>query len=649
MLQNVMSRFSPLRTVRTFVAAVCLSLLWGVVAHATPPARTAAGLIIGLKAGILDAPAAREDRGPWASDRVQMQAQWERAARSGRDHVGRIARDAGLPMQDAGEAGNAQLLRFDHPLRGEALDNALRRARLHPDVAWVEPDVLVPRLAVNPDDLLIGQQWHLQAPDGASNFSGLNMPPAWSTTTGDTGGPGVVVAVVDSGVLAGHPELSALGQRLLPGYDLVSELSVANDGNGRDPDPSDPGDWVSSADLLDPLFAGCKVAPSSWHGTFIAGQLAASTDNAQGIAGLNWSARLLPVRVGGKCGALVSDLLDGLRWAAGLPVSGLPENPDPARVINLSFGGDAPCSPAYQSTIDAVTNEGALVVVAAGNKDTTLTRPADCRRVMAVTSVRKDGAKADYASFGGRVALAAPGGSGPANSPDQIFSIDNAGVTAPGADIYGYRQGTSFAAPQAVGVASLMLAVNPSLRPRQLIERMKAGARPHVALGGLPSCGTSGAGPCNCTTDTCGAGLLDAWLSVQLASGPAAVIAPLEAVNPGAVIALDGRQSAPIPGVQIVSYFWSQIEGPPVVITPEDASLATVQLDDAEAVYVFRLTVRDSAGQTGQDEVRVMAMDRQSLVGAVPEGGGGASSLWWGAGLWLWLGALVMVQRRQAV
>lgn len=601
----------------------------------------AAGLIIGFKGDELESNT-ETNQGPWASGRERARSRWNQNAHQGRERLTRWARELGLPSGQAGEAGNARLLRFDRPLRGHALDNAVRRARLHPDVAWVEPDVLVPRLGVpvTPSDPLFPQQWHLQAPD-LVNLTGLNLPPAWGDTTGSTSGPTAVVAVVDSGIRAGHPDLAG---KLLPGYDLVSELAVSNDGDGRDPDPSDPGDWVHPADLANPLFAGCDLSNSSWHGTFIAGQIAAATDNAQGVAGLNWGAKVLPVRVSGKCGAQLSDLLDGLRWAAGLPVSGLPINPNPARVINLSFGGDSTCTPAYQNTIDAVTNAGALIVVAAGNSNTTLTRPADCRRVMTVASVRKDGTKADYSSFGTRVALAAPGGSTDAGPSTLLYSTDNSGTTTPGVDMYGYKQGTSFAAPQAAGIASLMLAVNPFLSPRQLIERMRAGARPHVATG-LAACGTPGAGAvCNCTTTTCGAGLLDANTSVQLATGPAVVIKPVGEVEPGTVITLDGSQSVPIPGRSIVSYQWVQVSGPPVTLSSANSAVAKATLV-VEDSYVFSLTVVDNFTRVGEDTVRAVAA--MPVLAASGGGGGGSTGQLWGLSLWAWVIAVALCQRRR--
>ncbi len=628
---------------------LCTATLAGLIATpamAQEPSsrREAAGLIIGFKGDELESNTAT-DQGPWASGRERARSQWDRNARQGRERLTRWAREVGLPSGQAGEAGNARLLRFDRPLRGQALDNAVRRARLHPDVAWVEPDVLVPRLGapVTPSDTLFPQQWHLQTPD-LVNLTGLNLPPAWGDTTGSTSGSTAVVAVVDSGIRAGHPDLAG---KLLPGYDLVSELAVSNDGDGRDPDPSDPGDWVHPADLANPLFAGCDLSNSTWHGTFIAGQIAAATDNAQGVAGLNWGAKVLPVRVSGKCGAHLSDLLDGLRWAAGLPVSGLPINPNPARVINLSFGGDSACTPGYQTTIDAVTNAGALIVVAAGNSNTTLTRPADCRRVMTVASVRKDGAKADYSSFGTRVALAAPGGSTDAGPSTLLYSTDNSGTTTPGVDMYGYKQGTSFAAPQAAGIASLMLAVNPFLSPRQLIERMKAGARPHVVTG-LAACGTPGAGAvCGCTTTTCGAGLLDANTSVQLATGPAVVIKPVGEVEPGTVITLDGSQSVPIPGRSIVSYQWVQVSGPPVTLSSASSAVAKGTLV-AEDSYVFSLTVVDNFGRTGEDTVRaVAAMPVLAASSSGGGGGGGSAGQLWGLSLWAWVIAVALCQRRR--
>ena len=631
----------------------------------------AQGLIIGYRASATDADPEQIDRSPRAGERERAQARWKAASNETRERTRRLAKDVGLSLRGTGEAGNAALLKFDRPLQGRSLEDAMRRVRLHPDVAWVEPNVFVKRLqTVTPDDtLFLPNQWHLQAP-GALNRAAMNLPSAWHLTTGSVGSP--VIAVVDGGVRFDHPDLPPdprnpmnANSRMLRGYDFVSEIDVANDGgDGRDSDASDPGDWITEVEANDPqgLFYKCTwngvSAPpypkqdSSWHGTFIAGQVAAATNNTSGVAGINWGARILPVRVAGKCGALVSDLLDGVRWAAGLPVSGVPTNTTPARVINVSFGGDAPCSEAYQNTIDAATNAGALVVVAAGNGSGALKRPADCQRVMAVASVRRDGAKADYSSFGPQVALSAPGGSFAPPLPSTeintdwlLLSTDNAGTTGPAVHRYGYKQGTSFSVPQAVGVASLMLAVNGALTPSALIERMKAGARAHEPVG-FGFCALPTSGVCRCTTATCGAGLLDAAGAVREAYNPAAVIAPIGTVNPGATISLNGTASVALAGTVIDSHQWTQVSGPTVVIGTPQSAVANVSLPSIEATYVFKLTVTDNltpTERTGSDTVTVVAA--YPVVAASSGGGGGSTSLFWGMALWAWVLAVCWQQR----
>ncbi|MDP2985602.1 S8 family peptidase [Hydrogenophaga sp.] len=604
----------------------------------------AQGLIIGYRVSAADTEAELIDRSPRANERERARARWKAASDQTRERTRRLARDVGLPLREAGEAGNAALLKFDRPLKGRSLEDAMRRVRLHPDVAWVEPNVFVKRLqTVTPNDQNFNVQWHLQVP-GGGNPAAMNLPSAWHLTTGSTGTP-VVVAVVDGGVRFDHPDFALLGARLLAGYDLVSDVDVANDGGGRDADASDPGDWVTLAESQTTLFAQCDVANSSWHGTFITGQIAAATNNGAGVAGINWGARILPVRVAGKCGALVSDLLDGVRWAAGLPVAGVPTNNNPARVINLSFGGDAPCSAAYQDAINAATDAGALVVVAAGNGSGALKRPADCQRVMTVAAVRKDGAKADYSSFGPQVALSAPGGSDEAGDVNLLLSTDNAGTTVPGVNGYGYKQGTSFAVPQAVGVASLMLSVNSALTPTALIERMKqaAAARGHIDVA-FGQCTLPTSGLCECSTTTCGAGLLDAATSVQLATGPAAVITPIGTVTPGTAISLNGSASVALTGFNIASHQWTQVSGPTVAITNASTAMAGVSLPNSQASYVFRLTVTDDflpTARSGSDTVTVVA-----AFPATSGGGGGSSSLFWGLALWAWVLAVCWQQRR---
>jgi serine protease len=356
-----------------------------------------------------------------------------------------------------------------------------------------------------------GQWWLFpySATQGVRLTGVPDLPSAWATTTGTP----VVVAVLDTGITA-HPELVG---RVLPGYDFVSEVEFSNDGDGRDADAADPGDWVSQQDLQDPLYqgSGCIEEPSSWHGTVIAGQVAALTNNAQGIAAVNWNGRILPVRVAGKCGATVADIVAGMRWAAGIPVPGVPANPHPARIVNISFGGSAACDQAYQSAIDELLAHGVIVVAAAGNESGTPTRPASCERTIGVAALNRDGFKASYSNFGPALDIATVGGdAADPNDPlsdSGLLTINNDGTTMPGVPDYAYVTGTSFAAPIVAGVAALMWSVNPSLSAQQLIDGLKSSARAHVlASPSLGACSPSNPTFCECSTTTCGAGILDA-------------------------------------------------------------------------------------------------------------------------------------------
>ena len=624
------------------------SVAWPSHAQPVHTLETAArGLIVGFRPSPEDTANLESLQAAGRTKPVLAQALWEQKTQRGRERLKRVAREAGLPSYSVGEAGNAQLLQFERPLRGQALQDVVRRARLHPDVAWVEPNVLLKRLQSTPNDPGYVQQWHLHKPTVAS-ISAINMPAAWALTTGNAG---VTAAVLDTGILP-HPDLAG---RTWAGYDFVSEVAFAGDGNGRDADPTDPGDWVARSDndpaiqqLVDTEL--CDVTTSSWHGTFIAGQLAATSNNNQGIAGVNWANKVLPVRVSGKCGALLSDLLDAMRWAAGLPVAGVPVNPNPARIINLSFGGDVPCASSvpYQEAIDDVTALGALVVVAAGNNGGSLMRPADCQRVLSVGAVRQDGLKTDYSNYGPQLGLMAPGGS--VGEGVLLYSTRNSGATTSvlAQNHYSYLQGTSFAAPLAAGVATLMLSVNPALSPAQLVDRMRVGVRPWSSVStvqGYPTCSSDSPlqSVCHCTTQTCGPGLLDADLALRQALGPAVVIAPVAAVVPGTTLRLDGRQSVSVPGTTITRYVWQQLEGPTVPITSSNAALASATLASAQASYVFQLTVTDSEGRTGSERVSVVA------VTPVVSGGGGASGGFWTLALWVWVLATGWAVRRSTV
>ncbi|HKJ08176.1 MAG TPA: S8 family peptidase [Gammaproteobacteria bacterium] len=393
--------------------------------------------------------------------------------------------------------GGAVLARLpSHVSPAEARRIAARLAA-DPAVAYAEPDRRV-HAAFVPNDPLYPHQWSLY-----EDTAGARLPGAWDL---ERGSPGITIAVLDTGILS-HPDLD--GNRVLPGYDFISDPTIANDGNGRDPDPSDPGDWTSST-------------PSSWHGLMMAGIIMATTDNGTGIAGINHYSRLLPVRVLGVGGGQLSDVLDAMRWAAGLHVTGVPDNPTPARVMNLSFAADGPCGPAEQATVDAVVAAGATVVVAAGNHaagssgDVANVTPAGCDNVITVAAVNRSGALAAYSNYGSAVAISAPGGDS-ATKTDGIESTYNLGKTTPGTSAYGFVDGTSPAAAIVTGVVSLMVSRNPALTPAQVRATLRATARP------FPDA--------SCNTSLCGAGLVDARAAVAAADNPLPDPAPASPVS----------------------------------------------------------------------------------------------------------------------
>jgi serine protease len=445
---------------------------------------------------------------------------------------------------------SAQRLRFEQPLTQAQAQALAQRLAARPEVAWAVPDTRERRLANPPTDPYFGQQWWAQPVSGSDGLpldQRLRGVPgflsAWVVqSTGTAAGS---VAVLDSGVLKTHPELQG---RLLPGYDMVSVAAYANDGDGRDSDASDPGDWVSAADKVnDPgNFAGCEVEDSKWHGTAIAGIVSALANNGVGMAGINWSASVLPVRVAGKCGAAVSDIVDGMRWAAGLDVCKrsnnagaclefVPRNPTPARVVNISFGGSGVCDP-YQGAIDELKALNVVVVAAAGNEWTTPTRPAKCPGVVGVVALNRDGFKSNYSNFGGELTasgIATVGGDDTdpaarwnAMADSGLLSIGNTGSTVPQANDYFYYYGTSFSTPVVAGAISLMLSVNPNLTYDQIVQGLRVSARPHVTstLPGVAACSADNPGRCLCTATTCGAGILDVVRALQYAANPAGYV-----------------------------------------------------------------------------------------------------------------------------
>ena len=380
----------------------------------------------------------------------------------------------------------SQVLKADRRMsQSEAEALARDIAASDPNVEYAEPDRMMQR-TLTPNDARYNEQWHYFESAG-----GINAPAAWDKSTGS----GVVVAVIDTGYRP-HADLAA---NLLPGYDFISDTFVSNDGNLRDSDASDPGDWINAGECGNGKPA--TFESSSWHGTHVAGTIAAVTNNGSGVAGIAFNAKVLPARVLGKCGGYTSDIADAIIWSSGGTVSGVPANANPAKVLSISLGGIGSCDTTTQSAINAARSRGASVIVAAGNEaiNASNASPANCSGVVTVAAVGRNGGRASYSNFGATVEIAAPGGSGGANS---VLSTLNSGTTTPGSDSYALYNGTSMATPHVSGVVALMLSVKPALTPDQVTSILQSTARAFPA-----------------TCSQCGAGIVNASAAVVAAIG----------------------------------------------------------------------------------------------------------------------------------
>lgn len=354
---------------------------------------------------------------------------------------------------------------------GQTPEQLLAVVGANSDVESVTPNyILLP--AKTPNDPCYARQWHYRerGTGGGKSKAGIGLPKAWDATVGANT---VVVAVIDTGILPNEADMA--GANLVPGADLVADPSNANDGNGRDMDPKDPGD-----------------AFNSWHGTHVAGTIGAlATNNNKGAASIAWNVRVQPVRVLGFWGGTYQDVADGILWAVGVPVAGVRNNTTPAKILNLSLGGGAACSSPVKDAINAAVQAGAVVVVAAGNssRDVSLDTPANCPGAFAVSAVDAQAAPAFYSNFGAGVSLAAPGGDAQVDTdgdgnPDGVLSAVKGG--------FAYYMGTSMAAPHVAGTAALIWSKTPGLTRVQVQKKL-----------------TDTAHAINCPKK-CGAGLLDA-------------------------------------------------------------------------------------------------------------------------------------------
>jgi serine protease len=413
------------------------------------------------------------------------------------EQIHRLSSSVGLTLAYVREmSGDSHVLRLPNKMSSTALQVIIEKLNALPEVEYAEPDFIRQHTFV-PSDPYYSSQWGYFSPT-PGNY-GINAPAAWDITTGS---PSVIVAVVDTGI-TGHSEFSG---RIVPGFDFIADNLVANDGNGRDSDPSDPGDWITSAENASGYFAGCEVSNSSWHGTHVAGTIAASSNNGNGVSGINWNSKILPVRVLGKCGGYDSDIIDGMRWAAGLSVSGVPVNSNPAKVINMSIGGEGSCPSSYQTAINEITATGTTIVVAAGNENNnaSLYTPGNCNGVITVAATDRNGNRSFYSNYGSAVEISAPGGDTTNSSTNGILSTVNSGTQGPVADAYAYYQGTSMATPHVSGIVSLLYSMNPSYTPSQILSILQNNAT------AFPT-GSS------CSTSACGTGIVNAGAAVSAA------------------------------------------------------------------------------------------------------------------------------------
>jgi serine protease len=383
----------------------------------------------------------------------------------------------------------SQVLKVDRRLSiAEATQLARDIAASDPNVEYAEPDRMLHAL-LTPNDTRYNEQWHY-----FESTAGINAPGAWDKATGS----GVVVGIVDTGYRP-HADLSG---QILQGYDFISDTFVSQDGDGRDSDASDPGDFMNAGEC-----GGGEPAQfegSSWHGTHVAGTIAAKTNNSTGVAGIAFNAKIVPARVLGKCGGYTSDIADAIVWVSGGSVSGVPANANPAKVINISLGGIGSCDTTTQNAINSARSRGANVIVAAGNENHNASQdtPANCSGVVTVASVNRSGGRSYFSNFGTSVEVAAPGGDMRSSASNGILSTLNTGTTTPGSDTYAFYQGTSMATPHVVGVVALMLSAKPTLTPDQVLSILQSTARPFPA-----------------TCSQCGSGIVDALAAVNAAIG----------------------------------------------------------------------------------------------------------------------------------
>jgi serine protease len=555
----------------------------------------------------------------------------------------KLTTTAGVALEHKRDGwGKTEIYKLDHMMAKAEMQSLLDKLNADPDVEYAVADKR--RFAQQlPSDPMVTDQWYLQS----TEIAATSTDRAWDVTTGSNS---VIVAVLDTGVRPEHPDLAG---KLLPGYDFVSQAVVANDGDGRDADPTDPGDFVSASDRTG-ILANCDLSNSSWHGTRTSSLIAATTNEGQGMAGAGWDTRILPVRVLGKCGGSDSDIVDAMAWAAGLQVTGAPLNPNPAKIINLSLGGNGACTANYQAVVDQITARGVLVVASVGNDGIAVGTPANCNGVLGVSGLRHAGTKVGYSSLGPGADIGAPAGNCvnttiTANTPCvySILSAIDLGTTTP--VVPGYTDkvnrpnfGTSFSAPLVSGAAALMRAVNPSLTPAQYSAVLMGTANPFPTTSTtttdvcrVPTGNLVQGAECICTTATCGAGMLNTSAAINALSSPFGVIQASSTIGISTNVSIDGSSSFDTNGNQVVSYQWSVLNVSGAMPTIANATSGTTTLQvSGTSNFTLRLRVTGASGATDDTDfamatTAVTTPPAQTPIGSGGGGGGGGAFDWW--------------------
>ncbi|HEX4880580.1 MAG TPA: S8 family serine peptidase [Limnobacter sp.] len=529
-----------------------------------------------------------------------------------------------------------------------------------PGVRFASPDLPIRRAAIAaPNDPVYAS--NQAAYMDSSNYASLGMRSVWQQTRGSSN---VVLAVLDSGVLFNHPDLKG---RLLPGYDFVSRVtpptgqsetgqvadSGSNDGDGRDANPADPGDAPPPGSTC-----GDGSTDSSFHGTAVASVAAAQSNNASLLTGMDWNAKVLPVRVSGRCGiASSADIVDAFYWASGSgrvdPTIGV--NPNPANVINLSFATDTPllggsgctgggAAAVRQAIADAVSAGVSVVISAGNNGGGGIEFPANCPGAIAASAAQANGQLATYTAKGssseGAITIAAPGDANGRYTGASNPGLPN-GQPDPNRNNAVLFSGTSFSAPMVAGAITLLKAVQPDLAPAQVVTILRSSARAYPTNANFTAGFFGGIRRGGCTPSSCGAGLLNPLEAISIARSqgnarPVANVPASMVVSSSGGVSLDASLSSNSAGGSGgLSFAWRQVSGNPVGLAGTSTSSVFVQSGLANNIAEIQLTVTDaSTNRSNSASVRLVGSGvneqtfrpRSTNVNEAPEPGSPSAS-----------------------